>query len=381
MKKTLHVTSLSRKAGLEVMFLNFLKQMSKEQPESMKYQYVFAIGLSDYFRDELNKLGVTVYVAEKRAKYDLSIFKQINNVIESNEIKVLYGQNFAGNALVGLISIRHPSVRVICHEHGTSWNASGVKSLLTLLWVKQADNIICNSNAAKVLLQKRFKASDKKLVVILNGVPLQTELGYKKNNNRIVFAGRLDFVKSPITLIYMMNELIKSNLDVHLDILGDGVCLDSLIDLTEQLNLSDRIHFHGNVDNVREFMSKASLLILPSIREALGNVTMEAAFQKTPTVATCVDGIPEVIIHNKTGILIRPTEALEGYSPVKYVVDLIHNSLMKPKRLSPRVLAKEVEELLSDKEKLELMGQNAYLHIKNNFSIERYYAELVEMMY
>ena len=50
-------------------------------------------------------------------------------------------------------------------------------------------------------------------------------------------------------------------------------------------------------------MSKSDLMVLPSIREPLGNVIIEAANQSLPTIATRVDGIQEIIIHNKTELI------------------------------------------------------------------------------
>lgn len=91
----------------------------------------------------------------------------------------------------------------------------------------------------------------------------------------------------------MMSYLIKKDPYIDLIILGEGPCEQSLQDLSIKLNLDSNIHFKGNVNNVNEYMASSMLLILPSMREALGNVTIEAAFQETPTIGTNIDGFPK----------------------------------------------------------------------------------------
>lgn len=180
MKKTLHIMSLSRNAGLEIMFLNYLKYMKQKNPEYISFQYVLGLNISDYFKKELNKLGVNVYNCKKTSKFDISPIKLANQIIKKENIEIIYGQNFIGNVIASFIKIRHKELKLICHEHGTSWNVKNVTSLLTKLWISKADIIIGNSKAAGILLKNRFKAPENKIKIIYNGVPKQDLIKEKK---------------------------------------------------------------------------------------------------------------------------------------------------------------------------------------------------------
>lgn len=381
MKNTLHILTLSRRAGLEVMFLNYLKHMKLQNPEFLTSQFVFTTSTLEYFKHELDNLGVRVFVINNLQNSALTILKALNKLIKRENIEVLYGQNYFGNILAAAGGFMNPKLKVICHEHGSSWHVSGIKQLiLTRIFLRRANSVICNSNAAQTLLKKRFKASSKKLTVVANGVPFKYDLDMTKDKRRILFAGRLDYVKSPHTLIYMLKEIQNRNFIIHLDILGDGILQEELEILADELDVKDSVCFHGNVNNVNEFMAKSYLLILPSIREALGNVIIEAAFQKTPTIATNIDGIPEVIIDGKTGILIKPTVAVRNKAKVKFVVDPLTQNLKSPLELSPSVLADEVIKLLQDQEKCRQLGEKAQIHVKKNFTKGNYYKNIIKII-
>jgi glycosyltransferase involved in cell wall biosynthesis len=63
-------------------------------------------------------------------------------------------------------------------------------------------------------------------------------------------------------------------------------------------------------DKVPEYYQRANVFCIPSIKEALGQVQMEAMAAKTPVVGTNVGGIPETITQ-ETGILISPRSSIQ----------------------------------------------------------------------
>src|SRR5699024_11502139 len=126
-------------------------------------------------------------------------------------------------------------------------------------------------------------------------------------------------------------------------------------------------------------MAKANLLILLLIREALGNVIIEAAFQETPTIATRVDGIPEVIKNGETGILITPKDKIYNHPPVQQVVNIETEQLQKPLSPSVESIVNSVEQLMFNESKLKQMRVNASLYVTQKFSMDRYYKEIIQI--
>ena len=103
---------------------------------------------------------------------------------------------------------------------------------------------------------------------------------------------------------------------------------------------------------------------------------------KVPVIATKVDGIPEIIKHGISGILIEPSEDLdenliqEKALPYPEFVVNHKRKLAKPKQLNPDQLAKEILLLSSNKDKMNLLTENLYSFVKKNNTVEKYYQSL-----
>lgn len=375
----LHILSLSRQAGVEVMFLNYLKCMKKNDPNFLKEQVVFVFGISPYFKEQLERLNINYIEAKRTRKFDIRFLIQLFLLIKKIKPRVVYGHNYIGNVIVALTKLFYRRCSTICHEHGTAWSAGKVKFVMNLFWTKYCDRIICNSKAAKTILCDRYNTNEQKIKVIYNGVPVPSQKGkvVKKDKNLLLFVGRLERVKSPETIVYAMDEIVKRLPEMKLIFVGDGSMKNNLEQLTKEKGLSNNISFTGNLSDrdVQKQMAKATLLILPSMREALGNVIIEAAFQRTPTVATNIDGIPEVIVDKQTGVLIKATEKVRDKNSPPLVVDPMTQSLIKPMVIEPMVLANVILEIINSNY-LPEMGNHANKHVKDRFSINTFYRNI-----
>jgi glycosyltransferase involved in cell wall biosynthesis len=66
----------------------------------------------------------------------------------------------------------------------------------------------------------------------------------------------------------------------------------------------------GYRDNSAEYMKASDFLVLPSLYEGLPNVVLEAMAVGTPVIAASVSGVPEIIEHMETGLLVEPEDPL-----------------------------------------------------------------------
>jgi len=112
---------------------------------------------------------------------------------------------------------------------------------------------------------------------------------------RVVAVGALTPLKGFDTLLRSVAILEKKGQSLQLVVLGDGPERARLLELREQLGLSDLVTFRGSVDNVPEILSEAHLLVHPSRCEGLSNSVLEGMGEGLPVVATKVGGTPELI--------------------------------------------------------------------------------------
>jgi glycosyltransferase involved in cell wall biosynthesis len=170
-----------------------------------------------------------------------------------------------------------------------------------------------------------------KLHVILNGVDSNSfkpqpkslakmELGLNPSEKLVLFVGSHIPEKGCFELIKAFAQLTKLHSNCKLAMIGGGASALALQELVSQLNLDAKVTFLGklNHDLLPSWFSAADALCLPSYREGIPNVIMEAMAAGLPVVATSVGGIPEVVT-KETGVLIAPRDIeslLTGLSQV-----------------------------------------------------------------
>lgn len=146
--------------------------------------------------------------------------------------------------------------------------------------------------------RKMIEPVTRKYVVIKPGLDkkrlkkdfsLRKEFGLKPGVKVIVFVGRLVKVKG---VEYLLNALPSVEGDWVCFIVGDGPQKRELVELSNELGLRKKIVFAGFRRDVNRFLSIADAFVLPSESEAMAYSLVEAAFMRTPIVATDVGVIP-----------------------------------------------------------------------------------------
>lgn len=138
----------------------------------------------------------------------------------------------------------------------------------------------------------------------------------------ILNVGRLAPVKGQALLVDAIAQLGKRGVDVHCRIVGDGPEREQLARRITELGLHDSVELTGPVgqDQIRELYEQADVFCLPSFREGLPFVLIEALSMELAVVATRIMGIPELVTDGRSGLLVTPArvdelaEALERLS-------------------------------------------------------------------
>jgi glycosyltransferase involved in cell wall biosynthesis len=149
-------------------------------------------------------------------------------------------------------------------------------------------------------------------------------------------------------LLILIDILNKIDFDFELLIVGGG---DLPIDKIEFA-----YNFIGNITHDKEMISiigAVDFYISPSIEEAFGQTVLEAISCGKPVVAFNVGGIPDMVIHRKTGLL----------SPLG----------------NTRAMKSNIENLLANPSLVKELGENARLHAVNHFSKEKQIMKYLEL--
>jgi colanic acid/amylovoran biosynthesis glycosyltransferase len=182
---------------------------------------------------------------------------------------------------------------------------------------------ISDYNRRLVLDECGEEFSDK-VVVVRCGV--DTQMFRPRDMGRLPPAGRLrlvciasfDEVKGQRYLVEACRLLVDAGIDVECRLVGDGSTRPDVARRVSRLNLDDRVRFEGRKTRreVADALAEADVAVCPSVWTALGDregipvALMEAMASGVPVVASNISGIPELVEHEHTGLLVPPGDAV-----------------------------------------------------------------------
>jgi glycosyltransferase involved in cell wall biosynthesis len=147
----------------------------------------------------------------------------------------------------------------------------------------------------------------------------------EKEDNLILFVGRISFEKGLHVLLDSLRDLKKS---VSLVIIGPATSLNYYQDILKRIEKENqrgkhRITYLGALDQpeVAKWCQKASILILPSFSEGFPVVILEALSCETPVIATPVGGIPEVVKNRENGILVPQNDPFKLAETIQFLLE------------------------------------------------------------
>jgi len=195
------------------------------------------------------------------------------------------------------------------------------------------------------------------------GAGLDTEFfdGCEKGENRpLTFLMVARLLKDKGIYEYIEACRAIKSLYPHVECLLGGVLDHDNPSAVRQEELEDWIkegvvRYLGQTDDIKSFFSQADVIVLPSYREGLSRVLLEAGSCRKPIITTDVPGCKEVVIDGKSGYLCRPKDVQSLFEVmVKMVQSASH---------------------------LKRMGEEGRRHIQTNFSkeiVNRIYLDVIK---
>ncbi len=257
--------------------------------------------------------------------------------------KLLERISFAKSALPALLTGRYDIV--IIHkptDFPTMWLAKrkGLKAHVVFasggsdfylgdrIFAGSVDTYVSCSNANAHDIRERYSQDVK---TIYNGVDteifspgeppsiLRNKLGLSDSCKLIISVGRLVRWKGLDIVIRALSEVP----DICYVVVGDGAARNKLEILAREVGVAERVVFTGVVDNkeLAKFYRLADILVQPSVgKEAFGITLVEAMACGVPVLATANDGMKEIVVNNKTGILLDSRDPkVWGYALKKMI--------------------------------------------------------------
>lgn len=215
-------------------------------------------------------------------------------------------------ALAALLALTVPKDRGSVWIYTAHNFPAGVTSCLcrSSQLTKKMDRVIAVSKSlATALIAQGIP--EEKITVVYNGIDLERfkpqPLDVFLRTPLFLSIGRLVPEKGFTFLLEAMAQVKAIGWPhVRLVIVGDGPSRSQLENLARRLNIAAAVEFVGHKTEPGRLLEEAFALVTPSVREGLGLVNIEAMAMGRPVISTWAGGIPEVVVHGGTGLLVPP---------------------------------------------------------------------------
>ena len=195
--------------------------------------------------------------------------------------------------------------KTIAWEHVTYQTGGILFNDILRRYYKNLKGVVCINSPAINYYQKFNKTY---FIPNIIGEPFenQPEINFEKKENLISFVGRLDREKNVISLLEIFKEANIPS-DWKLQIIGDGNEKNNLEKFVEENQLKNRVIFHGtkNSNEILELLRKSKIFGFTSLKEAFGNVLVEAIFCGNVVISYDCNYGPSDIINENIGFLIN----------------------------------------------------------------------------
>lgn len=301
MKKVLITIGKLDRGGAEMRTLKLISDLNKKNIGILYFIYVVSGERGELTSDFLNEKNVNIIYGRKGFfglfLFFLTLRKIMPNVLHINASLAGGIYAFVGR-LAGL-------EKIFCHIRTAEHYGSGFiyhtkQKIFTIFLNFFSSKVVGVCDGAK----KLSRTPKNKWETVYNGIELtdiDNEIdkeGERPKNFSIICLGRMHKAKNQIFLIEIMRDLVilKPNIDWRLDFYGkeNEMIKSNIFSKIQTFHLEEYVRFYGETTNPLEVLSGYNLLLLPSVREGLPGVVLEALSVGCESIISDLDGCKEI---------------------------------------------------------------------------------------
>ena len=286
-------------------------------------------------RPELEQAGVPVLRLHKGGRWSPLVLFQLIPLIRRLRPRIVHtwlvSANFWGRIAA---AICHVPV-IIASERTCDPHRPLIECLLERLLARWTSHLIVNSDAGKELAVNAWRVPSATVTVVANGLdPTRFEivspeeagewryaLGIPEDCCLLAVIGRMTAEKGHRQLWHALARVGSTERPWMALVVGDGPLRPQLRELAQNLGIDRHLLMVGARAQVAPLLAAADCLVLPSLREGLPNVVLEAMAASKAVVATNVGGVRELVLHGVTGLVVPPSDADAMASAIANLVD------------------------------------------------------------
>ncbi len=324
------------------------------------------------FIDTARARSIDIYPVPEGGRFDQKAFSRLSrlardlkpDIIQSHAVKSHFATRFAGlNRIAPWIAFHHgytwPDMRARLYNQLDRWSLRAADRIVTVSLPFRNQMIRMGVRPERItVIHNAIDAGGLGASTPESRAALRSELGLGPEKKILLIVGRLSREKDHETLLQALHYLNATseaggNFPAHLVIVGDGPERAAIERTAAKLHLESSISLVGQIPSADPYYGIADVCVLSSQSEGSPNALLEAMAARVPVVATSVGGIPEMVSHNESALLVRPGE--------------------------PREMAQAIAALVSNRELRDRLASNAFQTVLDRYTPQKRMQQLVDV--
>ncbi|MGD0886020.1 MAG: glycosyltransferase family 4 protein [Thermodesulfovibrionales bacterium] len=308
---------------------------------------------------EFKELNIPLFPVPKVKRVDFSTMQDLGNIIKNQNIHIVNAHHFM-SMIYSFYGCKLKNRSKLIYTEHSEWELQNIpwkwrvigKSLL-----KRTDSAVGVSDAVANRIKTTFRTDSPKIVAIQNGVDfkafsvafdkakIKRSIGLSDDDRIIGNVANLKKVKNHLFLLEAFSDLLKEMSNVKLLLVGQGWESDpensekELRGFVRQQGLDKSVLFLGYRSDIPELLSIMDVYCSTSFKEGLPISLIEAMAAGLPSVGTDVEGIRDVIVHERTGLIVRLSDT-DGLKRAMFTL-LTDSGLAKRMAIEARSVAEQ----------------------------------------
>ncbi|MBI5394205.1 MAG: glycosyltransferase [Verrucomicrobia bacterium] len=250
---------------------------------------------------ELESRGVRTHALRSPHKFSLWPAWRLARLLEREQIEILHTHLIQADILGFAAARLATTPLVVSTKHNVRYYEGRQR------WLRPLARQVEERLDAVVAVSKAVAAEyghARRVEVIHNGVDVaKFAPSPLPASGPIVCLGKLTMQKGHRILLEAVARLAEELPNLRVEIAGTGPLLDDLQARVARLKLPPNVDFLGVVGDVRPLLARAAMVVMPSLWEGFGLAALEAMACGRPVIASDVDGLREIITHERDGLL------------------------------------------------------------------------------
>ncbi|QJR80619.1 glycosyltransferase family 4 protein [Alteromonas pelagimontana] len=295
---------------------------------------------------------------------DITSVYRVRDIIEEHKPDIVHVHSRRGGDLWGALAAKISGIPAICTRR-----ADDPESLLAKFKYSHFQAVVSVSHGVQEVVKNHcpenisqhiipFCVQEKEFTHSPNRNWLNKKYNIPAHHQVIASFAQLSPRKGQADIIVSMPDILAENPDITCLLFGRGRQKENYQTLIDRYQLNDHVKLCGFTKHVNRILPNIDVVLHPVYAEGLGVTVLQAAVCKRPIITTPVGGIPDIIEHEKSGLMIMPGDFGQ--------------------------LKDAVLRLLQDKALAEKVGNHAYQHVTRSFTPEamaKKYASLYQSLF